>query len=443
MLNKVFHLTENHTTVKTECIAGVTTFMTMAYILAVNPNILSAAGMDPTAVLLATCLASFLGTMCMGMMANLPFALSAGMGLNAFFAYTVVGNMGYPWQVALLAVLVEGVIFLVLSLTNVREALFNVIPISLKQAVSVGIGVYIAFIGLQNAGVVVNNDSTLVSLVSFTDHFRTSGICALLAIIGIFLTAVLYLKHVKGSILIGILGTWILGILCQLTGLYQVDAEAGYNSLIPTFAMTDFSKLGETFGQCFRVDFDGISIVNFIVVIFSFLFVDIFDTLGTLVGVCTKADMLDKDGKLAKIKPALHHHICGILRRCCCWRKNRSDRRGNRCALSCIHAVCADFHRHSVFRNGSGAGHCRLPDVHHHHRDQVQRKGLCQGNSCVPVHSGNAAVLQHLGRYLHRCDLLHPAAPDLRKRKGSKAADVHPDSSVYSEVYFPVRDCCI
>ena len=305
MLNKVFHLTENHTTVKTECIAGVTTFMTMAYILAVNPNLLSAAGMDPTAVLLATCLASFLGTMCMGMMANLPFALSAGMGLNAFFAYTVVGNMGYPWQVALLAVLVEGVIFLVLSLTNVREALFNVIPISLKQAVSVGIGVYIAFIGLQNAGVVVNNDSTLVSLVSFTDHFRTSGICALLAIIGIFLTAVLYLKHVKGSILIGILGTWILGILCQLTGLYQVNAEAGYNSLIPTFAMTDFSKLGETFGQCFHADFDGISIVNFIVVIFSFLFVDIFDTLGTLVGVCTKADMLDKDGKLAKIKPAL------------------------------------------------------------------------------------------------------------------------------------------
>ena len=271
MLNKVFHLTENHTTVKTECIAGVTTFMTMAYILAVNPNILSAAGMDPTAVLLATCLASFLGTMCMGMMANLPFALSAGMGLNAFFAYTVVGNMGYPWQVALLAVLVEGVIFLVLSLTNVREALFNVIPISLKQAVSVGIGVYIAFIGLQNAGVVVNNDSTLVSLVSFTDHFRTSGICALLAIIGIFLTAVLYLKHVKGSILIGILGTWILGILCQLTGLYQVDAEAGYNSLIPTFAMTDFSKLGETFGQCFRVDFDGISIVNFIVPVRRYL----------------------------------------------------------------------------------------------------------------------------------------------------------------------------
>lgn len=305
MMEKLFHLKENNTNIKTECIAGVTTFMTMAYILAVNPNILSETGMNPTAVLLATCLASFLGTMCMGLMANLPFALSAGMGLNAFFAYTVVGNMGYPWQVALLAVFIEGLVFLVLSLTNVREALFNVIPMSLKQAVSVGIGIYIAFIGLQNAGVVVNNDSTLVSLVSFTDDFHTSGICALLAIIGIFLTAVLYIKGIKGSILIGILGTWLLGILCQLTGLYTVDAEAGYNSLIPTLSMTDFSALGDTFGQCFHADFDGISIVNFIVVIFSFLFVDIFDTLGTLIGVCNKANMLDKDGKLPKIKPAL------------------------------------------------------------------------------------------------------------------------------------------
>ena len=287
MFEKIFHLSKHQTNVKTECIAGVTTFMTMAYILAVNPNILSSTGMDPTAVLLATCLASFLGTMCMGMMANLPFALSAGMGLNAFFAYTVVGNMGYPWQVALLAVFIEGVIFLILSLTNIREALFNVIPLSLKQAVSVGIGVYIAFIGLQNAGVVVNNDSTLVTIVSFPENFHTSGICALLAIIGTFLTAILYIKKVKGSILIGILGTWILGIICQLTGLYTVDADAGFNSLIPTFAMTDFSKLGETFGQCFHADFDRISILNFVVVIFSFLFVDIFDTLGTLIGVCT------------------------------------------------------------------------------------------------------------------------------------------------------------
>ena len=219
MFEKIFHLKEHNTNVRTECIAGVTTFMTMAYILAVNPSILSSTGMNPTAVLLATCLASFLGTMCMGMMANLPFALSAGMGLNAFFAYTVCGNMGYPWQVALLAVFVEGIVFIVLSLTNVREALFNVIPLSLKKAVSVGIGVYIAFIGLQNAGVVVNSDSTLVTVVSFTDNFRTGGICALLAIIGTLFTAFLYIKRVKGSILIGILATWVLGILCQLTGL--------------------------------------------------------------------------------------------------------------------------------------------------------------------------------------------------------------------------------
>ena len=305
MFEKIFHLKEHNTNVRTECIAGVTTFMTMAYILAVNPSILSSTGMNPTAVLLATCLASFLGTMCMGMMANLPFALSAGMGLNAFFAYTVCGNMGYPWQVALLAVFVEGIVFIVLSLANVREALFNVIPLSLKKAVSVGIGVYIAFIGLQNAGVVVNSDYTLVTVVSFTDNFRTGGICALLAIIGTLFTAFLYIKRVKGSILIGILATWVLGILCQLTGLYVVDPKAGYNSLLPAFSMTDFSALGDTFGQCFKFNFDGVSIVNFIVVIFSFLFVDIFDTLGTLIGVCNKGNMLDKDGKLPQIKPAL------------------------------------------------------------------------------------------------------------------------------------------
>lgn len=305
MFEKVFHLKENQTNVKTECIAGVTTFMTMAYILAVNPSILSSTGMNPTAVLLATCLASFLGTVCMGLMANLPFALSAGMGLNAFFAYTVCGNMGYPWQAALLAVFIEGLIFIILSVTNIREALFNVIPLSLKKAVSVGIGVYIAFIGLQNAGVVVNSDSTLVTIVSFRDDFHTGGICALLAILGILFTAFLYIKHVKGSILIGILATWVLGIICQLTGLYTVNPDAGYNSLLPAFAMTDFSALGDTFGQCFRFDFDGVSIINFIVVIFSFLFVDIFDTLGTLIGVCNKANMLDKEGKLKQIKPAL------------------------------------------------------------------------------------------------------------------------------------------
>ncbi len=305
MFEKLFKLKQNNTNVKTEIMAGITTFMTMAYILAVNPSILSAAGMDSTAVLIATCLASFIGTMCMALMANLPFALSAGMGLNAFFTYTVVLGYGYSWQIALFAVFIEGIIFIILSLTKIREAIFNSIPLSLKKAVSVGIGLFIAFIGLQNAGLTVDNSSTLLSIVSFTDNFKTSGICALLAIIGIFITAILYIKRVKGSILIGILGTWILGMLCQVIGIYAPNAEAGYYSLFPTFQMTDFSKIGETFGQCFNIDFSNVGIFNFIVIVFSFLFVDLFDTLGTLIGVSTKADMLDKDGKLPKIKPAL------------------------------------------------------------------------------------------------------------------------------------------
>lgn len=305
MLEKLFQLKQNNTNVRTEIAAGITTFMTMAYILAVNPSILSEAGMDPTAVLLATCIASFIGTACMAFMANMPFALSAGMGLNAFLTYTVVFGFGYPWQVALLAVFIEGIVFIILSLTNVREAIFNAIPLSLKHAVSVGIGLFIAFIGLQNAGLTVDNASTLVSLVSFRESFTTSGICALLAIIGTFLTGILYIKKVRGSILIGILATWILGILCQLTGIYTVDAANGYYSLLPSWGLTDFTKLGETFGQCFNVDFSSVGILNFIVIIFSFLFVDLFDTLGTLIGVATKADMLDEEGRLPRIRPAL------------------------------------------------------------------------------------------------------------------------------------------
>ena len=304
MFERVFKLSDHNTNVKTEVMAGITTFMTMAYILAVNPSILGSTGMDTTAVLLATALASFIGTACMGLMANLPFALSAGMGLNAFMAYTVVAGYGYSWQVALLAVFIEGLIFIVLSLTSVREAIFNAIPLTLKKGVSVGIGLFIAFIGLQNAGLSVDS-STLVTITSFTENFHTSGICALLALVGLFITAVLYIHRVKGAILFGILLTWIIGMLCQVTGLYVPDIEAGFYTLFPTFGMTDFSKLSLTFGQCFNVDFSAVGIINFIVVIFSFLFVDIFDTLGTLIGVATKAKMLDKDGRLPGIKPAL------------------------------------------------------------------------------------------------------------------------------------------
>lgn len=305
MLEKVFKLKQNGTTVKTEIVAGVTTFMSMAYILAVNPSILGDAGMNPKAVLMATAIASFVGTVCMALMANKPFVLSAGMGLNAYLAYTVVIGMGYSWQIALLAVFVEGLIFVVLSLTNIREAIFNAIPLTLKRGVSVGIGLFIAFIGLQNAGLAVDA-STLVTITSFTENFSTQGICALLAVIGLLVTAVLHIRKVKGSILIGIVATWLLGIICQLAGIYVPAPDAGFYSLIPTgIVSADFSQLGQTFGQCFRVDWSAIRPLDFVVVIFAFLFVDLFDTLGTLIGVATKADMLDKDGRLPKIRPAL------------------------------------------------------------------------------------------------------------------------------------------
>ncbi len=300
-----FKLKENGTSVKTEVLAGITTFMTMAYILAVNPSMLSAAGMDSEAVLIATCLASFIGTLAMALLANYPFALAPGMGLNAYFAYTVCRAMGYSWQIALFAVFVEGIIFIILSLTNVREAIFNAIPMTLKKGVGAGIGLFVAFIGLQDAKLVVANSSTLVSYVNFRGEIHTAGIYAILALIGLFIIAILEIKKVRGAILIGIIATWILGILAQLCGIYVPDVEAGYYSLMPNMALTDFTKLGETFGQCFNVDFSGVSFFNFIVVMCSFLFVDMFDTIGTLIGVSDRAGMLDKDGKLPRVKQAL------------------------------------------------------------------------------------------------------------------------------------------
>ena len=298
MLEKFFKLEENGTNVRTEVVAGITTFMTMAYILALNPSILSASGMDANAILVATALAAFIGTMAMALLANYPFALAPGLGLNAYFAYTVCGTMGYSWQFALLAVFVEGLIFIVLSVTNVREAIFNAIPAQLKKGVSVGIGLFVAFIGLQNGGLVVSS-STLVTIVDFTEDFSTTGISALLCIIGVFIIAILSVRKVKGSILIGIIATWLLGLICQLLGIYQGT------SLIPQWSSFSITSIGNTFGQCFNVDFSSVKILDFIVIIFAFLFVDVFDTLGTLIGVANKADMLDEDGKLPRIKPAL------------------------------------------------------------------------------------------------------------------------------------------
>ena len=307
-LDKLFHLKENHTDVKTEIMAGITTFMTMAYILAVNPNILSASGMDRGSIFTATALSAFIATCLMALLSNYPFVLAPGMGLNAYFTYTVVLGMGYTWQQALAAVFAEGIIFILLSLTNVREAIFNAIPMNLKHAVSVGIGLFIAFIGLQNAKIVVNNDSTLVSVFSFKSSaangtFHTEGITVLLALIGVLITAIFLVKNVKGGILWGILLTWILGILCQLTGIYRPDVEAGWYSLLPDFsAGISVPSMAPTF---MKMDFSIVFSLDFVVIMFAFLFVDMFDTLGTLIGVASKADMLDKDGKLPKIKGAL------------------------------------------------------------------------------------------------------------------------------------------
>ena len=311
MLEKFFKLSENGTDVKTEVVAGITTFMTMAYILAVNPSILSAAGMDQGAVFTATALASLIGTLLMAIFANYPFALAPGMGLNAYFAYTVVLGMGYSWEIALTAVFVEGIVFIILSLTNVREAIFNAIPKNLKAAVSVGIGLFIAFIGLQNANIVIGG-ATLLQLFSLDEYnavngveatFNDVGITVILAILGILITGILVIKNVKGNILWGILITWVLGIACQFAGLYVPNPELGFYGLLPDFSGgLSIPSIAPIFA---KIDFSGIFSLNFVVVIFAFLFVDMFDTIGTLIGVSSKADMLDEDGKLPRIKGAL------------------------------------------------------------------------------------------------------------------------------------------
>ncbi|WP_295155793.1 NCS2 family permease [uncultured Brachyspira sp.] len=290
-MKNFFKLKENNANIKTEIIAGFTTFMTMAYILAVNPDILSSAGMDKGAVFTATALSSIAATLIMSLLANLPFALAPGMGLNAFFAYTVVLGMGYSWQTALTAVFIEGIIFLILTIFNVREAIVNSIPVNMKRAISVGIGLFIAFIGLQNAKIIVNNDAVLLGLGDIT-----SG-SALLAIIGLLITAILLSYNVKGSILLGIFITAIIGIPMGIT---KISPDAGFipPSLEPI---------------AFKLDFKSIFNSNVFIVLFTFLFVDMFDTVGTLVGVCTKANMLTKEGEVPRCKQALFADAVGTV----------------------------------------------------------------------------------------------------------------------------------
>ncbi len=304
MLEKLFHLKKNKTNVKTELLAGLTTFITMAYILAVNPDILSASGMDKSAVLFATAIASFIGCLLMGFMTNYPFALAPGLGLNAYFAYNVCIGMGYSYKFALLAVFIEGLIFIFLSVTGFREAMVKSVPSSLKNGISAGIGLFIVFIGFQGAGLIVPNDSTLVSLVDFNSTWSTTGLTALLAVIGLLIICFLAYRGVKGAVLIGIIATWGIGIICQLTGLLQVGGDTGIASLIPDFGSFSLGAIGANIGACF--DFKGMSFnfIDLIVITFTFLYMDMFDTMGTLIGVSNDSGLLDENGSLPKAKGA-------------------------------------------------------------------------------------------------------------------------------------------
>ena len=295
----LFKLKENGTNVSTEVFAGITTFMTMAYILVVNPNILSSTGMDKGAVFTATALAAFLGCLMMAFLANYPFGLAPGMGLNAYFAYTVANE--YGWQLALFAVFIEGMVFLAFSFFNIREAIFNSIPKNLKNAVSVGLGVFITFIGLQNAGIIIKDPSTAVALGNI------KSVAPALAMIGVIITAVLTIKKIKGALFWGILITWGLGIICQIIGIYQVDIEQGQFSLIPQGFISAPPSIKDIniFTAFKSIDFNVVKITDIIVIVFAFLFVDMFDTIGTLIGVSEKANFLDKNGKLPKLKQAL------------------------------------------------------------------------------------------------------------------------------------------
>ena len=307
-----FKLKEHNTTVKTEVMAGITTFLTMAYILAVNPNMLSASGMDNGAVFTATALASALATFIMAFWANYPIALSAGMGLNAYFAYTVclgqLQGIDDPWKIALAAVLVEGIIFIILSFFKLRETIVNAIPENLKYGITSGIGLFIAFVGLKGAGVVVSDDSTLVAL----GNFGRPEVA--LCLIGILVIAVMNHYNVKGSILWGILITWVLGIIAQLTGWYVVDPDAGAASLIPSLSASSFipPSISSTFCK-FDFAWIGSHVSEFVVIVFSFLFVDMFDTIGTVIGVAEKADLLDEDGNLPRVGRVLMADAIGTV----------------------------------------------------------------------------------------------------------------------------------
>ena len=307
-LDRLFRLKEHGTTVKTEVLAGLTTFVTAAYVLAVNPSVMSATGMDAGAVFTATALVCFLGTLVMALLTNYPFVLVPSMGLNAYFAYTVVLGMGYSWEVALAAIFVEGVVFALISLTSLRDKIFEAIPLNLKYAISTGIGLFITIIGLKNSGLVVSSPATLVSIFSFSGSladgtFNTAGISVVLFVVGLLITGVLMARNVKGNILVGIIITWVLGIVCELSGIYVPDPAAGYMSLLPDFSNgLAIPSLAPTF---MKMDFSRIADLGFVVVAFAFLLTSLFDTVGSLIGLGAKAELLDEDGNMPGVGRAM------------------------------------------------------------------------------------------------------------------------------------------
>lgn len=307
-LERIFHLKQHHTDIQTEITAGITSFMAISYILAVNPSVLADAGMDKGAVFTATALSACIASFLMALFANYPFVLAPGLGLSVYFSYTVVQGMGFTWQMALAAVFVEGIIFILLSLTHIREAIFNAIPMNLKHSIGAGIGLFIVFIGLKNANIIVPNESTLVGMFSIKQTiadgtFSSVGITALLSMAGIMILAFFMIKKIKGAILLSILLTWGMGIVCQVFGIYVPSASAGIPSLLPDFS-NGFGAPGisNTFLQ---MDFSKFFSVDFLAIMLAFLYVDMFDTLGTLIGIASKAGLLDKNGKLPKIRGAL------------------------------------------------------------------------------------------------------------------------------------------
>lgn len=320
-LDKLFKIKENNTTVKREVYTGLVSFLAISYILAVNPSILSAAGMDRGGVLCATAIAAFIGTACVAFLSNYPLVLAPGMGLNAFFAFTVVRTMGFSWQFALFAVLIEGVIFFILSVSSIREKIIEAIPMPLKNAMGAGVGLFITLIAFKNACIIKPHPDTLITLQHFVGpKFSTAGISAILAFIGVLITAFMMHRRVPGSILFGIIFTWTLGIICQITGLYQVSPNEGYFSLFPDFTQEAFQEtftgFKKVFGAAFNVEDwhcqtsgnSGAALLkslDFMVICFSFLFADFFDTVGTLNGAMVNTPLMKKDGSIPRLHGAL------------------------------------------------------------------------------------------------------------------------------------------